>query len=231
MTMSKMHRIIPCINHFIKKDNFDKLYTYSISYELRKNLCKSVLIPMYKYDINLKEYKKFSKFISNSIQVYINENKFLINIPYEEISLLPLLLNFLDDQKNTKNHSIYINSEFSNCDMFFMNHIVRDFQNRNIFFRLSDLEFSYLKVNEVKDDTLYTETSCFYERLEPNFPEHYEKNLFYYKSFEDGSIFDQLKPDIDLMKFFKIYDKNLGLLTNNYRFPRSIEKDSIIILQ
>ena len=69
MTMSKMHRIIPCINHFIKKDNFDKLYTYSISYELRKNLCKSVLIPMYKYDINLKEYKKFSKFISNSIQV------------------------------------------------------------------------------------------------------------------------------------------------------------------
>ncbi len=231
MTMSKMDRIVPCINHFIKKDNFDKLYTYSISYELRKSLCKSVLIPTYKYDINLKEYKKFSKFISNSIQVYTNENKFLINIPYEEINILPILLNFLDDQKSTKNHTIYINSEFSNSDILFMNHILRDFPNRSIFFRLSDLEFSYLKVNEVKDDIIYTETSCFYERLEPNFPEHYEKNLFYYKSFEDKSIFDKIRPDIGFMKFFKVYDKNLGLISHNYRFPINIEKDSVIILQ
>jgi hypothetical protein len=238
MTSTKMSRIIPCINHFIKKDNYDKLYTYSISYELRKNLCKSVLIPTYKYDINLKDYKKFSKFISNSIHVYVNENenKFLINIPYEEINILPILLNFLDDQKSTKNHTIYINSEFSNSDILFMNHMLRDFPNRNIFFRLSDLEFSYLKVNEVKDDTLYTETSCFYERLEHNFPEQYEKNLFYYKLNEDKLnedrlVEDQLKPDIDIKKFFKVYDKNLGLITHNYRFPKSIEKDSIIILE
>jgi len=227
MAPIKMLRIIPCINHFIKKDNFDKLYTYSISYELRKNLCKSLLIPTYKFDINLKEYKKFSKFISNSIQVYINEKNFLIDIPYEEINLLPLLLNFLDDQKDTKNHKIYIKSEFSHSDILFMNNIIKDFSSRSIFFRLSDLEFSYLKINEVKGDTLYTETSCFYERLEPNFPEQYEKNLFYYRLINDN----QLKPDIGFMKFFKVYDKNLGLISHNYRFPNSIEKDSIIVLQ
>jgi hypothetical protein len=62
-------------------------------------------------------------------------------------------------------------------DIPFIQNILSKFPERKISFKISDIEFSYLKINSIKDDIIYTETDCLLERLEAELPNYYEKDI------------------------------------------------------
>jgi hypothetical protein len=100
------------------------------------------------------------------------------------------------------------------------------FPRKVIKFKLSDLEFSYFQVKSVENNSIYTETKCLRERLELDLPNYHEDNISF-----NYIINDKLVPNIDIQRYYKIKDKRLGILSEAIMLPKSINKDSIVILR
>jgi hypothetical protein len=224
LKMDHMKRILPCIQYFDMKNKIHDLYTFSIPFQLRKCVFNTLNIPSYSYNVDCSTLYPFTKFISKNIKVYMSNKAFVIKIQHNDLQSLNVVIHFL--QNHSKNFPIFIDAEFTNSDMVFIQNILKQFPETKLYFKISDLEFSYLYIEDVKNDTLYTKSTVFYDRIEPNFPDYFEKNMFYYRDVKD-----EVKGCIDFKKYFKVYDKNLGILSQNYLFPKSIEKDSIVILK
>jgi hypothetical protein len=96
----------------------------------------------------------------------------------------------------------------------------------NLYFRFSELEFHYFKIEDVEENVLKISTHCLIENMNFDLPYSKIKNNFYtVKEYEKEYI------DIGLKKYYKIIDKNLGLLSESMFLPNSITKDDVIILQ
>jgi hypothetical protein len=219
-----MQRILPCVNYFKFINKLHDLHTFSIPYKFRKCIFKTLNIPSYTYEINLSSLYPFTKFLSKTIQVYMSKKAFVIKIPYEELHSLSVIIHFLAEH-STK-FPIFVDCEFTNQNIVFIQEILKKFPDRKLYFKISDLEFSYIHIENVTDDVLYTKSNVLYDRIEYNFPDSFEKDMFYY-----NEIKGEIKGSYDFQKFFKVYDKNLGILSQNYPFPRTIKNDSIVILQ
>jgi hypothetical protein len=224
LKMDHMKRILPCVTYLKSKNRIHDLYTFSIPFQLRKCVFNTLKIPSYVYDIDCSTLYPFTKFISKKIEVYMSKKAFVIKLPYTELQSLSVVIHFLQD--HSKNFPIFIDSEFTNQNIVLIQEILKKFPNTKLYFKLSDLEFSYLYIEDVKDEILKTKTSVLYDRIESNFPEYYENDIFYYKDIKG-----ELKGCIEFKKYFKIYDENLGILSQNYSFPKNIQNDSIVILQ
>jgi hypothetical protein len=225
-TLNSIHfnRIAKCVNSFIKFGNIDNLYYYSIPYSLRKKVFKSYCIPFYMNNISEKKVYPFTKFISKSIDVSIGEKCFYITIRHSEFERLSTILHFLSE--HNKEYAVYIDSEFTNKDLKFIESILNKFPDRNIQFKLSDIEFSYFQIKSITDNTIYIETECLTERLELDLPPYYEDNIFFTNLKNN-----KLISNIDIMKFYKIKDKNSGIVSEGSLLPRTIEENSFVILQ
>jgi hypothetical protein len=224
LKMEHMKRILPCVQYLKSKNRIHDLYTFSIPFQLRKCVFNTLKIPTYAYDIDCSTLYPFTKFISKNIQVYMSKKAFIIRLPYTELPSLSIVIHFLQD--HSKNFPIFIDSEFTNHNIVLMQEILKRFPNTKLYFKISDLEFSYLYLEDVKDEVLNTKSTVLYDRIETNFPEYFENNMFYYKESKG-----ELKGCVDFKKYFEVHDKNLGILSPSYPFPRSIQKDSIVILQ
>jgi hypothetical protein len=154
----------------------------------------------------------------------MSKKAYVIKISYEDLRSLSIVIHFLAE--HSVSFPIFIDCEFTNHNLMFIQEILKKFPDRKLFFKISDLEFSYIHVESVSHDTLYTKSNVLFDRIEYNFPESYEKDMFYYNEVEG-----EISGNIDFKKYFKVYDKNLGILSQNYPFPRSIKNDSIVILQ
>jgi hypothetical protein len=219
-----MNKILSCVTYFRSLDKIHDLHTFSIPYQFRKCIFKTLKIPSYSHDINLTTLYPFTKFLSKTIQVYMSKKAYVIKISYEDLRSLSIVIHFLAE--HSVSFPIFIDCEFTNHNLMFIQEILKKFPDRKLFFKISDLEFSYIHVESVSHDTLYTKSNVLFDRIEYNFPESYEKDMFYYNEVEG-----EISGNIDFKKYFKVYDKNLGILSQNYPFPRSIKNDSIVILQ
>jgi hypothetical protein len=219
-----MQRILSCVKYFKSQDKLHDLHTFSIPYQLRKCIFKTLKIPSYSYEIDSTVLYPFTKFLSKTVQVYMSKKAFVIKIPYEDLVSLSVVIHFLAE--HSKSFPIFIDCEFTNQNIVFIQETIKKFPDRKLYFKISNLEFSYIHVENVTNDILYTKSNVLYDRIEYNFPDIFEKDMTYYNEI-DGEI----KGNIDFQKYFKIYDKNLGILSNNYPFPRCINNDSVVILQ
>jgi hypothetical protein len=224
LKMEHMNRILPCIQYVKSKNRIHDLYTFSIPFQLRKCVFNTLRIPTYSYNINCTTLYPFTKFISKNIKVYMSKKAFVVKLPYTELSSLHIVIHFLQD--HSKNFPIFVDSEFTNQNILLIQEILNQFPNTKLYFKISDLEFSYLHVEDVRDEILKTKSTVFYDRIESNFPDYYEKNMFYYTEIKE-----EIKGSIEFKKYFKVYDRNLGILSPSYPFPKNIQKDSIVILQ
>jgi hypothetical protein len=218
------NKLVKCIDSFVKTGDIDKLYYYSIPYGLRKTIFKTLNIPIYNEDISDKSLYPFTKFISKNIDVSIGKKCFYIKLKHTDFERLSMVINFLHD--HNKDYTIFIDSEFTNKDINFIQTILKKFPDKNIKFKLSELEFSYFQVKEIKDNTLYTETKCLSERLEIDLPPYFEKDL-HFNIIREGNLI----PDIDILKYYRIQDIRSGILAENAMFPRCIKENSVMILQ
>jgi hypothetical protein len=154
----------------------------------------------------------------------MSKKAFVIKIPYEELNSLSVIIHFLAEHSTS--FPVFIDCEFTNQNIVFIQEIIKKFPDRKLYFKISDLEFSYIHVENVSDEILYTKSNVLYDRIEYNFPDTFEKDMFYF-----NEIKGEIKGNLDFQKFFKVYDKNLGILSQNYPFPITIKNDSIVILQ
>lgn len=219
-----MQRILPCVHFFKNHNKIHDLHAFSIPYQLRKCIFKTLKIPSYSYEIDSTRLYPFTKFLSKNIQVYMSKKAFVIKIPYEELNSLSVIIHFLAE--HSVSFPVFIDCEFTNQNIVFIQEIIKKFPDRKLYFKISDLEFSYIHIENVSDEILYTKSNVLYDRIEHNFPDTFEKDMFYF-----NEIKGEIKGSLDFQKFFKVYDKNLGILSQNYPFPKSIKNDSIVILQ
>jgi len=222
--IENMKRILSCVQYFKSIDKIHDLHTFSIPYAFRKCIFKTLKIPSYSYEIDYKSLYPFTKFLSKTIQVYMSNKAFVIKIPYDELQSLSVIIHFLAEHSSS--FPIFVDCEFTNKNIVFIQEILKKFPDRKLYFKVSDLEFSYIYIENVTHDVLYTKSNVLYDRIEYNFPDNFEKNMFYY-----NEVKGEILGNIDFQKYFKIYDKNLGVLSQNYPFPRTIKNDSIVILQ
>lgn len=224
LNIEHMKRISPCVQYFKTKNKIHDLYTFSIPFQLRKCIFKTLNIPSYSHEIDTTSLYPFTKFLSKRIQVFMSKNAFMIKIPYEDLHSLSIIIHFL--YEHSKSFPIFIDSEFTNQNVVFIQEILKKFPDRKLYFKISDLEFSYIHIENVSNDILHTKSTVLFDRIQYNFPDEYEKDMFYYNECKGKII-----GNIDFKKYFKVYDKNLGILSQNYPFPRCIDNDSIVILQ
>jgi hypothetical protein len=224
LKMDHMKRILPSIQYLKNNNRIHDLYTFSIPFQLRKCVFNTLNIPSYCYTIDCTTLYPFTKFISKNIKVYMSNKAFVVKLPYTELHSLHVVLHFL--QNHSKNFPIFVDAEFTNYDLVFIQNILKQFPETKLYFKISDLEFSYLWIEDVQDEVLKTKSTVFYDRIEFNLPDHFENNMFYYRESKG-----ELKGCIDFKKIFKVHDKNLGILSTGYLFPRSIQKDSVVILK
>lgn len=224
LRMGHMKQILPCIHYMKSNNKIHDLYTFSIPFQLRKCVFNTLKIPSYSYTIDCSTLYPFTKFISKNIEVYMSKKAFVIKLPYTELQSLHIVIQFLQD--HSKNFPIFIDCEFTNQNIVFIQEILKKFPTMKLYFKISDLEFSYLYIENIKDNILYTKSEVLHDRIDINFPEYYETNMFYHKEIKG-----EIKGCLDFNTYFEIYDLNLGILSKNYPFPKNIHKDSIIILQ
>jgi hypothetical protein len=219
-----INRIVKCTDSFIKTGNVHNLYYYSIPCSLRKKIFKSYCIPFYTDNIPDKKVYPFTKFISKNIDVSIGERSFYIRLFHHEFERLSMIIYFLSE--HSKEYTIYIDSEFTNNDLQFIQNVIDKFPDRNIKFKLSDIEFSYFQIKTILDNNIYIETKCLTERLEVDLPPYFEDNISF-KNLKNN----RLTSNIEIMRFFKIKDKNSGIVSEGALLPRNIEEGSLVILQ
>jgi hypothetical protein len=214
-------KIYPKIQHLNKINKLEYLYEYSIPLRLRKNICKVINIPTFEVNTDIVKLPKYTCFISNKIDVYKTDDFIYIQIPFECYNSLYNLIHFL-----RKNHNLpcFINGEFTRQDIPVIENIMKEFT--NLYFKFSDLEFHYFKVDGIDNDTLKITTHCLTENMNFDLPYEEIKNKFYtVKESEKEYI------DVGLKKYYTIIDKNLGLLSEYMFLPKSINIDDVIILQ
>ncbi len=224
LDFKQIPKIARCVKDLTSLGEFKKLYSFSIPYGLRKAIFKTLSIPTYTNEIKETKEYPFTKFISKNTKVFLGDKYFHIKIDHSELSNLPIIILFLKDH-NT-DYSVYVDCEFTNSDINFLQDIIDKFPGRKIYFKLSEIEFSYLMIKNIGDGVLYTETECLLERLEIGIPNHFEKDL-HFKTIKG----EEIIPDIGLKRFYRIEDKRLGIVSENAMFPINLRENSIIILQ
>lgn len=219
-----LSRIAKCVRDCTLSGKTKKLYDYSIPYGLRKAVFKTLSIPTYTNELKESKEYPFTKFISKNTKVFLGNKYFHIKIEHSELESLPIIILFLKD--HNADYSIYIDCEFTNSDISFIQNIMDKFPDRKIYFKLSEIEFSYLMIKSINEGILYTETECLLERLEIGIPDHFEKDL-HFKILKG----EEIIPDVGLKRFYRIEDKRLGIVSENAMFPTNLKENSIIILQ
>jgi hypothetical protein len=214
-------KIYPKISYLSKINKLDHLYEYSIPVHLRKNICKIMRIPTFELKNEEVKIPRFTNFISKTIPVYKTKNFFYIQIPYEEQNKLTTLLHFLKDKHNLP---CFVNGEFTNQDIPFIEKILDTF-NENVYFKFSDLEFHYLYIEEIEEHTLKVSTHCLTENINFDLPFDTIKNKYFTVKEKDKEY-----TDISFKKYYRIVDKNLGLLSESIYLPKSIQKNDLVIL-
>ena len=201
-------KIYPKISYLSKINKLDYLYEYSVPIHLRKNICKIMRIPTFELKNEDIKIPRFTNFISKNIPVYKTDKLFYIQIPFEEQNNLPC----------------FVNGEFTNQDIPFVEKILDKF-NENVYFKFSDLEFHYLYIEEIKGDTIKVSTQCLTENIDFDLPFDMIKNKHFI--IKDG---EKEYTDISIKKYYRLVDKNLGLLSESMYLPKSIQKNDLIIL-
>lgn len=214
-------KIFPKIQFLNKINKLDYLYEYSIPVHLRKNICKIMNIPTFSVNSDIVKLPKYTNFISNKINVYKVDDFIYIEIPFECHKNLFPLIHFL-----RTNHKLpcFINGDFTTQDIPMIEKLMKEFP--NLYFKFSELEFHYFKVNETKGNTLEITTHCLTENINFDLPYNDIKDKFFIVKNEHKEY-----KDIGLKKYYTIIDKNLGLLSEHVFLPKSIRKDDIIILE
>lgn len=214
-------KIYPKIQYLNKINKLEYLYEYSVPIYLRKNICKIMSIPTFTVNTDIVKLPKYTCFVSNKIDVYKTDTFIYIKISFETYDSLYSLIHFL-----RKNHNLpcFINGEFTTKDIPVIEKLMKEFD--KLYFKFSDLEFHYFKIEDIEKDTLRISTHCLTENMNFDLPYDEIKNKFYtVKESEKEYI------DIGLKKYYTIIDKNLGLLSESIFLPKSINKDDVIILQ
>ena len=224
LDFKQIPKISRCVKNLTSLGEFKKLYNFSIPYGLRKTIFKTLSIPTYTNEIKESSEYPFTKFISKNTKVFLGNKYFHIKINHSELVNLPIIILFLRD--HNRDYSVFVDCEFTNGDISFLQDILDKFPGRKIYFKLSDIEFSYLMIKNINDGVLYTETECLLERLEIGIPNHFEKDM-YFKIIKD----DEIISDIGLKIFYRIEDKRLGIVSENAMFPKNLKENSIVILQ
>lgn len=229
-----LYRIKKTVSSAIKSGNIDNLYYYSIPFGLRKTVFKSFSIPIYLNDYIDKTFCPVENFFLKDIclslgekcyNVYLEKVNTYEGVPnWTEFERLEFIIQYLN--KRNKDFTIYIDSEFTNNNLRLIHTLLNRFPDVDIRFKLSDLEFSYFQIKSIENDTIYTETKCLFERLELDLPNCYEDNVSF-KQIING----KLVTNIDIQRYYKIKDKKLGILSDGTMLPKSISKDSIVILR
>jgi hypothetical protein len=214
-------KIYPKIQHLNQINKLEYLYEYSIPIHLRKNICKIMNIPTFIINSDIVKLPKYSGFISNKINIYKTNDFIYFQIPFECHHSLYNITHFL-----RSNHTLpcFIDGEFTTKDIPMIEDLRKEFT--NLYFRFSELEFHYFKIEDVEKNILKISTHCLIENMNFDLPYNKIKNNFYtVKEYEKEYI------DIGLKKYYKIIDKNLGLLSESMFLPNSITKDDVVILQ
>lgn len=214
-------KIYPKIQYLNKINKLEYLYEYSIPIHLRKNICKIINIPTFQVNTDIVKLPKYTCFVSNKIDVYKTDTFIYIQIPFDSYESLYSLIHFIRE-----NHDLpcFINGEFTTKDIPIIEKLMKEFD--KLYFKFSDLEFHYFKIEDIEKDTLHISTHCLTENMDFNLPYNKIKNKFY-------TVKEQEKEykDVGLKKYYTIIDKNLGLLSESMFLPKSINKDDVIILQ
>jgi hypothetical protein len=214
-------KIYPKIQYLNEINKLEYLYEYSIPVHLRKNICKILNINTFQVNSDIVKLPKYSCFISSKIDVYKTDTFIYIQIPFESYYNLYSVLHII---RKNYNLPCFINGEFTTKDIPIIEDMLKEFN--NLYFKFSDLEFHYFKVDDVDKDILKITTHCLTENMNFDLPYQDIKNKFYtVKESEKEYI------DVGLKKYYTIIDKNLGLLSESMFLPKSINKDDIIILQ
>jgi hypothetical protein len=224
LNINHLSRITRCVTDLAKSGEFSKLYNYSIPYGLRNSIFKTLSIPTFAYEIEESKLYPFTKFISKNTKVFLSKKNFHIKINHSELHNLNTIIHFLN--QHSSDYVIYVDCEFTNADIPFIESILSKFPKKKLYFKLSDIEFSYVKVKGVNGGIIYTETDCLLERLEIGLPNYYEKDTFFriYKN-------DKLTSDISIKRYYRIEDEKIGFVTENAMLPSGLEENSIILLQ
>ncbi len=224
LNLRHLQRIVKCTDDLVKLGETSKLYSYSIPYSLRHSIFKTLHLPIFTNELNESKEYPFTKFISKSIQVFLGKKYFHIKMNRSDLINLNTIINFLNT--HNEKYTIFVDYEFTNSDIPFIQNILSKFPDKKINFKLSDIEFSYLKINSIKDNIIYTETECLLERLEIGLPNYYEKDMGF-RVFKN----DNIRPDVGLKKYYRVEDKRLGFVTEYAMLPKNLEVNSIVILQ
>jgi hypothetical protein len=216
-----IHRIYPKISYLKNINRLDNLYEYSIPVHLRKNICKIMRIPTFEFKSEEIKIPRFINFHSKTIPVYKSKDFFYIQIPFEEHQNLITLLHFLKDKHKLP---CFINGEFTNQDIPFIEKILDKFK-EEIYFKFSDLEFHYLYIEEITGDTIKVSTQCLTENIDFDLPFDMIKNKHFIVKEEEKEY-----VDIGFKKYYRLVDKNLGFLSESIYLPVSIKKNDLIIL-
>ena len=214
-------KIYPKISYLKNINRLDNLYEYSIPVHLRKNICKIMRVPTFELKSEEIKIPRFINFVSKSIPVYKTDKFFYIQIPFEEQRNLVTLLHFLRDKYNLP---CFVNGEFTNQDIPFVEKILEKF-NEEIYFKFSDLEFHYLYIEEIKGDTIKVSTQCLTENIDFDLPFDMIKDKYF--TVKDG---EKEYTDISIKKYYRLVDKNLGLLSESIYLPKSVQENDLIIL-
>jgi hypothetical protein len=218
---TNISKIYPKIQHLYKINKLEYLYEYSIPVHLRKNICKILNIHTFQVNTDIVKLPKYTCFVSNKIDVYKTDNFIYIQIPFESYDNLYSLVHFI-----RKNHDLpcFINGEFTTQDIPIVEKLMKEFS--GLYFKFSDLEFHYFKVEDIEKNTLCISTHCLTENMNFDLPYPEIKNKFY-------TVKEQEKEyvDIGLKKYYTIIDKNLGLLSESMFLPKSITVNDVIILE
>lgn len=214
-------KIYPKIQYLNQINKLEYLYEYSIPVHIRKNICKTLNIPTFKVNSDIIKIPKYPSFLSNKINVYKADDFIYIQIPFECHDSLYTTIHFL-----RKNHNLpfFIDGEFTTKEICIIENLRKEFD--NLYFKFSELEFHYFKIEDMEENSLKISTHCLTENINFDLPYNEIKNKFYIVK-ED----EKQYKDVGLKRYYTLIDKNLGLLSESMLLPKSIEKDDIIILQ
>jgi hypothetical protein len=218
-------QVFPRIESFHKSNSIERLYQFSIPSHIRTSMFKMNRIPIF-HHVNILDWKPFLSYASKNISVFNNGNSFYIKANYEHHRHVSVLMHFLKDKHYAK--FVHIDGDFIQDDIPFMDSLMDKFPDLILSFQPSSLEFDYLKVEDIKDDTMYTSTSCILENLELGLTYEQEDKIKYsvVNSKKTGEYFYN-----GFKRYYKVVDIKKGLITDCALFPNSINTNDIVILQ